>query len=171
MKKIDTTKWGEFRVGDWFNPIRGSVGKMQTLTEGDIPVIAAARSKQGVAGYYDVDAPYKNSITISCNGVGCGSTFYHDYPFNINGDAIVLIEKVDIPEYAKRFVCCMMDGIFTRKYSYAEKCSPEKAKEEFIKLPTDADGNPDWAYMEEYMKALEERVTYSVAAFNTLLGG
>lgn len=171
MNKIDTQNWGEFKVGDFFTAERGSVRKMQTLAEGNIPVIAAARKNQGVAGYYQVEATYKNMITVSCNGVGCGSTFYHDYPFNINGDALVLIEKEEISAYAKRFVCCMLDGILTRKYSYEEKCSPEKALEEIIKLPVKKIGTPDWEYMEQYMKSIETRVNASVSALNTLLGG
>ncbi|MGM9811110.1 MAG: restriction endonuclease subunit S [Paludibacteraceae bacterium] len=171
MKKIDTTYWAKYRVGDLFEPIRGSVKKMQILPEGNVPVIAAARGNQGVAGYYDVEPLYCNKITVSCNGAGCGSTFYHDYPFNINGDAIVLIEKEEMPEYAKQFVCCMLDGLFTRKYSYEEKCSPEKAREEIIMLPAIPNGEPDWQYMEQYMQSIETRVSGSISALNAILGG
>lgn len=171
MKKIDTKQWQDFRVGDLFSIERGKVKKLQILKEGNIPVIAAARSNQGVAGYYDVDAPYNNQITISCNGVGCGSTFYHNYPFNVNGDAVVLKEKQKIPERARYFISCMLDGVFTRKYSYAEKCSPEKATEEIIKLPIIAKDLPDWEYMENYMLNIEQRVKSSIVLINSILGG
>ncbi len=171
MKKIDTTHWHDFKVGDLFNIERGSVKKLQTLDDGNVPVIAAARSNQGVAGYYDVEATYNNMITVSCNGVGCGSSFYHDYAFNVNGDAIVLKEKMFMSEKVKQYLACMLDGVFTRKYSYAEKCSPDKAKEETIKLPAISASEPDWAYMEEYMQQVEQRVNSDIALLISALGG
>lgn len=167
MKKIDTTYWKAFRVGDLFKAERGCVKKLQTLEKGSTPVIAAARSRQGVAGFYSVDAPYCDKITISCNGVGCGSTFYHDYPFNVNGDALVLTEKVEVSKEAKIYLACIFDVYFSRKYSYAEKCSPQKAIEEKILLPATPAGEPDWQYMEDYICDVEKHVQSSISALNT----
>jgi len=154
MSKIDTTNWKEFCIGKLFKAERGSVKKLQSLEDGTTPVIAAARSRQGVAGFYAVSAPYCDKITISCNGVGCGSTFYHDYPFNINGDAAVLIERVRMSKDAKMYLTCVFDGYFSRKYSYEEKCSPSKIEKEKILLPAKGD-EPDWHYMEMYMRGVE----------------
>ena len=167
MSKIDTTYWKEFRVGMFFDFKRGKVKKLQSLKKGGVPVIAAARSNQGVAGCYDVEPLYKEQLTISCNGVRCGSTFYHDYPFNVNGDAIVSSDKMFIPTKAKQFICCILDGLLTRKYSYEEKCSPEKASNEKIILPATPAGSPDWKYMEEYMRKIEENVKRTLSIFAT----
>lgn len=167
--KIDTRSWKEFLIGDYFEPYRGTVKKLQTLKKGDVPVIGAARSNQGVAGYYDVEALYSNKITISCNGVGCGSTFYHNYPFNINGDALVLVEKVEIDEKAKLFLCGVIDKILTSKYSYEEKCSPDKAKLEKILLPADENGDIDWKYMQAYIKEAEKRVKRNIGILKEIV--
>lgn len=153
---IDTSGWKEFRVGDYFHGIRGTSRKMQELNEGRTPVIAAARYNQGIAGFYDVPSEYENAITISCNGVGCGSTYYHDYPFAITGDAIVLKNISNVPQGALHYIASVYDAYFTRKYSYADKCSADKAEAERIKLPATSDGQPDWAYMESYMKQIME---------------
>ena len=153
---INSSNWKEFRVGDYFHGIRGTSRKMQTLPEGKTPIIAAARYNQGIAGYYDVPAEYENAITISCNGVGCGSTFYHDYPFAITGDAIVLKNIGNVPQEALRFLATIFDVHFIRKYSYEDKCSADKAEAELIKLPATSDGEPDWVYMEKYMKQIIE---------------
>ena len=154
MAKIDTSGWKEFRVGDYFHGIRGTSRKMQGLDEGETPVIAAARYNQGIAGYYDVPSEYENAITISCNGVGCGSTYYHDYPFAITGDAIVLENIGNVPIGALHFIASVYDTYFSRKYSYTDKCSADKAEAECILLPATSDGSPDWDYMESYMKAV-----------------
>ena len=153
---IDTSNWKEFRVGDFFHGVRGTSRKMQELNEGKTPVIAAARYNQGIAGYYDVPSEYENAITISCNGVGCGSTYYHDYPFAITGDAIVLENIGNVPIGALHFIASVYDVYFSRKYSYADKCSADKAEAECISLPATSDGQPDWDYMESYMKAVME---------------
>lgn len=165
MGKIDTSKWGEFLVGDLFDAERGKVKNLQNQRAGDIPVIAAGGFNQGIAGMFDVPALYENKITISCNGAGCGSVFYHPYKFNLNGDAIVLTELNPMSDLVKQFISCMLNGVLTRKYSYAEKCSADKAKSEKIKLPVDINGNPNFAYMEEYMKNLEIEVKSSLHLF------
>lgn len=157
-KKVDTKEWGEFRVGELFDAERGKVKNIQPLTPGATPIIAAGAYNQGIAGMYEIDSAYKNRITVSCNGAGCGSTFYHPYEFNVNGDAITLIEKKCMPDRAKQFVACILNATFTRKFSYEEKCSPQKALAEVMRLPIDKTGQPDWAYMEEYMRKVEERV-------------
>ena len=151
-------EWGEFKVGELFDAERGKVKSLQQQESGMTPVIAAARANQGIAGFYNVPNLFKNKITISCNGVGCGSAFYHPYEFNINGDAIVLTEKVKMTNYVKQFITCILDSTFIRKYSYEEKCSADKAKNEFIKLPITKSGDPDWDYMENYMREIEKKV-------------
>ena len=156
-KKVDTKEWGEFRVGELFDAERGKVKNIQPLTPGATPIIAAGAYNQGIAGMYDIDSAYKNRITVSCNGAGCGSTFYHPYEFNVNGDAITLIEKKCMSDRAKQFVACILNATFTRKFSYEEKCSPQKALAEAMRLPMDKTGQPDWAYMKEYMRKVERK--------------
>lgn len=156
-KKVDTREWGEFRVGELFDAERGKVKNIQPLTPGATPIIAAGAYNQGIAGMYAIDSAYKNRITVSCNGAGCGSTFYHPYEFNVNGDAITLIEKKCMSDRAKQFVACILNATFTRKFSYEEKCSPQKALAEAMRLPIDKTGQPDWGYMEEYMRKVERK--------------
>lgn len=151
MAKVDVHTWKEFRLGDLFDIIRGTSRTMRMLNAGAVPVIAAARAEQGVAGHYDVLPEYADAITISCNGVGCGSVFYHDGQFAITGDASVMQEKQEMTREAKLFVAAICDSLFFAKYSYAEKCNPAGLAEEMIFLPATPDGQPDWAYMDAYM--------------------
>lgn len=151
MSVVDTGLWKSFRLGDLFNIVRGTSRTMRMLDEGNIPVIAAARADQGVAGCYDVKPEYEDAITISCNGVGCGSVFYHDGSFAITGDASVMQEKQKMSRAVKLFIAAVCDSLFSVKYSYAEKCNPVGLAEEMIFLPATPDGQPDWAYMDTYM--------------------
>ena len=151
MSVINSHDWKAFRLGDLFDIIRGTSRTMRMLNVGAMPVIAAARAEQGVAGHYDVSPEYADAITVSCNGVGCGSVFYHDGQFAITGDASVMQEKQEMTREAKLFVAAICDSLFFAKYSYAEKCNPAGLAEEMIYLPATPDGQPDWAYMDAYM--------------------
>lgn len=165
-KKININNWKEIRVGELFNVFRGKSMRMQTLFSGKTPIIAAAGYNQGVAGYYDIEAKYNNAITISLNGAGCGSTFYHDYSFYITGDAAVLIEKSEMSNEVKKYITSIYNKFFREKYSYSDKCTPQKIEKDTIKLPVDNNGIPDWNYMEQYIKKVEEQTRKSIKRLN-----
>ena len=167
MNRIDVTKWVKFKVGDFFIATRGTSIKLQSLDSGSIPIIAAARYNCGIAGFYNINPQYKNSITISCNGVGCGSTYYHDYEFAITGDAIVLQDKISIPNGAKAFIAAVYDKYFNSKYSYTDKCSAAKVEAEMIALPTKSD-KPNWEYMESYMKNIMQESEKNIEKLNNI---
>lgn len=167
MNKIETKNWKKYKVGDLFSATRGISFKMQGLDYGEVPVIAAARYNHGVAGYYNVKPMYKNAITISCNGVGCGSTYYHDYEFTITGDAIALLDKINIPDGAKPFIASVYDKYFNSKYSYGDKCSADKAEAEIISLPSKGN-KPDWEYMESYMKNIMQESEKQLSCLNNI---
>lgn len=165
-KKIDINNWKEIKVGDLFTVLRGQPMRMQTLLSGNTAIIAAAGYNQGVAGYYDVEAKYNNSITISLNGAGCGSTFYHNYSFSITGDAAVFLEKNKMSNEVKMYITSIYNKFFREKYSYSDKCTPQKIENDIIKLPADNNGVPDWNYMEQCMKKIEEQSREAIKWLN-----
>lgn len=61
--------------------------------------------------------------------------------------------KIDIREWKE----------FSAHYSYGEKCSADKAMMEYIKLPATPDGQPDWNYMESYMRSIMEETSQNLA--------
>ena len=44
--------------------------------------------------------------------------------------------------------------MFKEKYSFSEMCTQKVLKKEKIKLPVTSTGEPDWQYMEDYMKMI-----------------
>ena len=57
----------------------------------------------------------------------------------------------------------------THKYPHNYGLFPELLKEERIKLPTDASGDPDWAYMDAYMRALMEKTKSNLSAMQAII--
>ena len=165
MKNIDTSKWAEFKLGDICNIVRGRTKVINKLSYGDIPVISSGRKNQGIVGNYNLEAEYSDTLTIACNG-SCGSTFYHDGPFAITGDASVCLFKDNLPYSIKLFIASILDEYLTQKYNYEQKCSPEILKSETIKLPAMKQYTPDWHQLNELTDCKFGGV-YDMSSINT----
>ncbi len=170
MSKLNI--WGRrsFSVWDLFDAKRWKSMQLQKMKSWNVPVIAAARYNQWVAWYYEVEADYIDKITVSCNWVWCWSTFYHDYEFTVNWDAIVLLERSEMSESVKKYISAILDKLLTSKYSYEEKCSADKAKSETIMLPVDDKWEPDRDYMENYIKEIEDKSKEKLKNLKSLRG-
>ena len=80
---------------------------------------------------------------------------------------MVLIEKEEMSDMVKRYISCLLNGVLTRKYSYAEKCTPQKAEKEKIKLPI-KNNQPDYEYMKTFMENIESKVKGNLAILKTI---
>lgn len=156
MNKINIDNWKEFKISEIFLDLRrGALPIFRNLNKGEMPVIAASMFNQGITGYYDVPSLEKNRITVSLNGVGSGYFAYHDYEFAANSDCGILIEKYQLNKYSAMFLCAILNKIGTN-YGYEEKVTKPKLFEEVILLPATQTGEPDFQYMEDYIKDIEE---------------
>ena len=102
-------------------------------------------------GKYDVEKAYCNKITVSFNGA-CGFFSYHENFFNANGDVGILKEKFKLNKYNAMFLCAIMNKL-SYKYQYGRKLNGSRLKNEIVLLPT-KDNQPDWQFMEDYIKHL-----------------
>ena len=79
--------------------------------------------------------------------------FYQSKEF-ITGDHMVVIRADSwLNKYTGLFVVAILQNE-QYKYSYGRAYLMDRIKDTTIKLPIDSDGNPDWQFMENYMKAL-----------------
>ena len=56
-----------------------------------------------------------------------------------------------------RFLGDFLCGVLRKeqcKFAYGRKRSQERIKKEYISPPVDKEGNPDWQFMEDYIKSL-----------------
>jgi len=175
--KINTSKWKTFKFGGEegiFIIKNGYYNKKPEHTEkGDIPFIGASMMNNGVTDYYsifDIENNHKDSksaehtlekkifsgncITIANNGVGVGSAFYQKNNFTCTHDINILyLKNKEMNKYIALFICTL---IRKEKYrwAYGRKWRPIRMPDSEIKLPVTKDGNPDWDFMENYIKSL-----------------
>lgn len=150
---LDISQWGRFECEKLFDVTRGELVCLNDLLEGDTPVVSAFGNFQGIQYYLDVDAPYSNTLTVSFNGSGTGYCAYHEYSFNANSDCGVLIPKFKMNKYIGLFLATCIN-YFSYKYMYGRKMTNDRILKEVLVLPIDNFGNPDWTFMENYIKSL-----------------
>ena len=152
-KKVDTREWEEFRVGELFAQERGKEKAPKQNEPGDCPLIQETNNNNG---FDRMVVPTKvikgNSITVSINYAQ--NVFYQadDFCASVN---IAVLRNNHLNRYNSQFVCSVLRNAH-QKFDYTSKISKELLNKEMIMLPVDKTGQPDWAYMEEYMRKVEE---------------
>ena len=96
---------------------------------------------------------WNKALTIAETGEP-GVCFYHDYNFCAGGNTNVLKLKVgELNKYLGLFLSVCLEKLKS-KYSYGKTLGTNRLAKEKIWLPVDIDGNPDYDFMENYIKSL-----------------
>jgi len=135
---------------------------MIAIPGGKTPVLSSSMMNNGVMGYYDIPAVYENKITIAYRGAGAGFVSYHPEKFNATLNCGILNEKFKLTPNIALYLCAIIRAVCLKKYNYKEIITPSRLLTEFIFLPSDSSGNPDWDYMENYIKELTTKTSKSI---------
>jgi hypothetical protein len=94
-----------------------------------------------------------NGIAFIRNGEGSiGYSVYKAEPFIASSDLTIgYSDKLN--RYTGLFITTVADTV-RGKYSFNYKRSEKRLSKEFLNLPTDESGEPDWVYMEQYIKEI-----------------
>lgn len=172
MKRIDTTIWQEFIFTDLFEIKKGTRLTKANMTYGEINYIGATAFNNGVTakiGNSEHIHP-AGTITVCYNG-SIGQTFFQTEPYWATDDVNVLYPKFKITPNIAKYLCTIIYKLGL-KYAYVDKWTAEKMSKTIIKLPATINHQPDWEYMEQYMKRLEDKVVNDISLItNMLVGG
>lgn len=160
QKEIDFNKinWSSFFIEDEFDVFTGKTISKEKLIEGKIPRITATEKNNGVALFTeDINDKdfrvYENFISISF----LGTVFYHPNQASLDMKIHGLKPKnKTLNKYNALFLVTLLRDIAS-KYSYGYQLSLRLLKRQKIMLPVTKEGNPDWDFMEQYMKRLERK--------------
>lgn len=158
VPELNVTEWREFRVGDFFDihPTKAIDGVSADDCVGfGVPLIVNSAENNGVAGLCDL-FPTEDGGIITFSDTTDGNTFFYQ-PNSFIGFAHVqgMYPKTRTwTESELLFFCTMLMFDARGRYNYGRKMRRDTIAEVMLKLPVDADGNPDWQFMEDYIKAL-----------------
>lgn len=149
---IDISNWGEFKIKDIFNVVKGTRLTKANMKEGNIKFIGSSAMNNGETQRIGNSGHLHpaNTITVCYNG-SIGETFYQDEPFWASDDVNVLYPNFDMNKYIALFICPIIRSV-GQKYAFNEKWKQEDMKDAKIYLPVTQSGLPDWDYIENYMK-------------------
>ncbi len=151
---IDVSSWGEFRIDDIFEVVKGTRLTKADMKDGAIKFVGSSAMNNGETHRISNTGHLHpaNTITVCYNG-SVGETFYQDEEFWASDDVNVLYPKFEMTRNMALFICPIIRSV-GKKYAFIDKWKQEDMKNDIIKLPITTTGEPDWAYMESYMKQI-----------------
>ncbi len=146
--------------------------KPDNIESGEIPFIGATEYNNGITDYFsefeiennnkDERGQYHelyekifkgNCVTVSNNG-SVGYAFYQERDFTCSHDVNVLyLKEREWNKYIAMFICTLIQ-MEQYRWAYGRKWRPNRMPDSEIKLPVDKNGNPDFKFMENYIKTL-----------------
>lgn len=167
-KRVDTRGWGKFHLYDIFSISMGNkfdrskmcevdeginfVGR-SALTNGVACAVTPVEDKKG-----NTVQPYPaGDITVALGG-SIGAAFVQDKEFYTSQNVCVLhTNDPSISEKVKWFVAASITASCGNYEAFTDELNRHIRTDFIIRLPVDKTGQPDWAYMEEYMKIVQEK--------------
>ena len=166
--QVDTTAWGEFRVDSFFEviPVKHKLSRVD-LDDTGCPVYSSDTKNNGVFGFY----PNKPEFTISDDNPVMVVFGDHTKSMNIVKESFCVMDNVKVlkpivnNEMALLFLTTIWRNMIP-DLGYARHWNV--AKDILIKLPITSSGEPDWNYMEQYMKRIMQRQQNVVDALSRI---
>ena len=164
LKEFDNWKFEEFTYQSIFNKIiQGRRLRKEDQISGTIPFVMAGTTNTGVVNYISnpVASFPKNSITIDI----FGNTFYRNYDFGAGDDTGVYWN--DKKQYSKEimlYYTTTMNKSLVGKFSFGKKLRSSQSLDFKMILPS-TKGEPAYAYMEVFIKAVQKLVIKEVVVY------
>ena len=173
--ELNTKKWKEFEYKNIFDIQKGFYNKKPPLSSEDdsIPFIGATEQGNGITGRVSLENIKKysktgridilepiekklfkgNCITVSNNG-SVGFAFYQPIEFTCSHDVNPLyLKNHKMNKYIAMFLISLIE-LEKYRWGYGRKWRPIRMPTSIIKLPVTSNNEPDWQYMENYIKSL-----------------
>lgn len=158
MRRIDTSLWKEFVVGDLFpRIIKPSVFHVREVEQCADGVEYVVRSKFNNGVKYVVKRPTATTNPIGTISFGAeNAAFFYRTKEWISGRDIYYIDTRHLTENTCLFIISCLQRI-SAKYPYNFGLFPKLLAKETIKLPVTSQGLPDYDYMDKTIVRLKRK--------------
>lgn len=169
-KKINLNNWKSFTIGKLFeNVVKPPVLHTKDVTENvnGIPYVVRTKFDNGIKYNVEKKLQMQSSPAGTISFGAENATFFYQEKEYVSGRDIYYIDTRYLTKYACLFVVTCLQTI-VEKYSYNYGMFPELVKKEEIKLPVNKNGEPDWEYMENYMKNIMQESEWNIQKLQKL---
>ena len=150
------------------------IGTATTLPDKEhtIPLTAAKNDNNGIMywGRPGDYITYSNVIAVIRDGaVSTGrvfaqknetGTYSHSYFIRVKGHTVSFLTNL--------FLSRVLEAVIYPRYTRDDACIWERIVNDTILLPVDTSGEPDWAYMDEYMRTIMESAASDLSAMQSI---
>lgn len=159
IEKLEDKDWREFEIKSLFSKfVQGKSKGLNHLSEENAytPYLGATNRNNGVLTFIREEKKLEQNGNCICfirNGQGSvGYSVYKAESFVSTSDNTFAYAEW-LNKFNGHFIVTASDMIRS-KYSFGYKRNNERLLKDKLMLPADSSGNPDYAYMERYIKSL-----------------
>ena len=151
-------EWRDFYISKIFDIKAGKRLTKANMQKGIIPFIGATDSNNGITNFVSNEnsSTDKEVLGVNYNG-SVVETFYHQYKCTFSDD----VKRFSTKEIKgnKYLYLFLKNAILKQKckYMYGYKFNENRMVKQKIMLPVNSKGEPDYEFMENYMKYLEQQ--------------
>lgn len=169
MLNLNEREWLSFKILVLFDYQRGNQNNMNSLVEGGDMLISAKNINNGLKGFFtsnDKKEKYKgHCITLNNDGDGgVGLAYYQPHDFLLDTHVYALYPKQQLSRYTMLFIT---QAISKQRvcFSHGYSINQNRLKEIKIVLPINKIGEPDYAFMEQYIREREMQLIQKYKSF------
>lgn len=154
MIKLEDRDWDTYFLSDIFEIEKCKCSNVSKLGNGNFPYIGATNRNNGLLSFVKREEKLVSKgkcIVFVCDGEGSiGYSFYKEEDF-IGSTTLKVGRNNKLNKFNAFFITTVADTV-RGKYSFGFKRNELHLKKETLQLPKDKNGNPDWQFMEDYVK-------------------
>lgn len=150
-------KWKEFKLTEIFDFVKGDQNNMASIMSGSIPLVSAKKSDNGYKSFVSKSKKlYKeNSLTLNNDGDGgAGISYYQPTAYLLDSHVTALYPKTELSKFTLLYISRSITAQ-RAKFGHGYSINNQRLKVFKLMLPAKENGEPDYLYMESYMKGLE----------------
>lgn len=151
---FNVSSWAKYKLSDLFNIVgtkTTSILELECYGKGEYPYITTQSSNNGVGGSFDFYTEQGNILVIDSAVAGYCS--YQKDNFSASDHVEKLMPKFELNKFIAQFIVTLVNKE-NYKYTYGRKFNQEKIKNTEILLPTNDKNQPDWLFIESFVKSL-----------------
>lgn len=156
---INDRKYSEFSIWSLFEITRGNAKSIRDKSSWEIVLVSAIDNNNWFYQMvqHENEKVYSNVLTVNNNWNGVCLSYYHEYKFMASSDVSILLPKNN--SLKKRevglFISCLIKKQKS-KFNYWYKMNNIRMEKQKILIPVDDLWNPDYKFMEDFIKEREE---------------
>lgn len=153
--KLSDREWKDFAVPYVFQNIqRGKRLKKADHISGIIPYVSSTANNNGVDAYIEATKGtrvFENCISLANSG-SVGTAFYEPFAF-VASDHVTSLKRENTSQYVYLFLTAVLEQQKSN-FDFNREINDLRIKKMRIMLPVDDNDEPDYQFMEDYMKEL-----------------